>query len=289
VFAPRKDPWQFRRHLKPLGTVYALSFITSIYVNLDTVMLGFLATAKSVGYYTSAMKLTKMLLALVVSFGSVLLPRLSYYLANDKRGEFDRMLRRSLGFVLLLCLPIIAALMLLSKEILLVFAGVRYLPAADCLVVTAPVILFIGLTNIFGLQILYPLGKERDVVLSVGVGAVVAATLDLILIPSYAHFGAAWGTLIAECAVMIVQLILVRRSYEIHWPWRNITKYVMATALMTCLLLFVRWNIPESRLWLRLLIDVPAGAGTYFLVLHVVHEEVVRELILKMKGRYLHA
>jgi len=289
VFAHRDRPWEFRRHLKPLSVLYAFNFIVSIYINLDTVMLGFLSTARSVGYYSSSIKLTKMLLSLVTSFGVVLLPRLSYYLSKNMRQEFDRMLKKSLEIILLLCMPITVALMLISREILLALAGETYLPAATCVVITAPIILFIGLTNIFGLQILYPLGKEKEVVLSVGVGAVVAATLDFILIPRYDHFGAAWGTLIAECAVLIVQLILVRRSYEIHWPWKNITKYVMATAIMSCLLLLVRWNIPESRLWVRLLIDVPVGAGTYFFVLHVMHEEVVLELILKMKGRYLHA
>jgi O-antigen/teichoic acid export membrane protein len=285
VFAERDRPWNFRRHLKPLATLYAFNFVVSLYLNLDTVMLGFLSTARSVGYYSSAMKLTKVLLSMVVSFGSVLLPRLSWYLANGKREEFDRVLRKSLGIVLLLCLPITTALMIIHREILLVFAGAQYLPASDCLVVTAPIILFIGLTNIFGIQILYPLGKERDVVVSVSVGAVVALVLNSLLIPRYAHLGAAWGTLIAECAVLAVQLVLVRRSYKIPWPWASLLKFLGATAVMVCLLFAVRWRIPETRLWLRLAIDVPVGAGLYFLVLVLSREEYLGELLTQAKAK----
>lgn len=286
VFAPRDRPLDIRRHLKPLSVVFALNFIISIYVNLDTVMLGFLATARSVGYYASAMKLTKMLLSLVTSFGAVLLPRLSWYLANDKREEFDRMLRKSLGVVLLLCLPITAALMLMSREILLVFAGARYLPAASCILITAPVILFIALTNIFGIQVLYPLGREKDVVLSVGLGAVVSAILNALLIPRWAHFGAAWGTFWAECAVLLVQLWLVRRHYRIPWPWRNVGKYALATVAMSGFLVLMRHQIPETRLWLRITLDIPLGTAVYVLLLVLLREEFIGDVCAKLKGRF---
>jgi O-antigen/teichoic acid export membrane protein len=284
VFAKRDLPWKFQRHIKPLITVYALNFIVSIYINLDTVMLGFLSTATNVGYYSSAMKLTRMLIGMVVSFGDVLLPRLSYYLANEMRDEFDRMLKKSLGVILLLCLPITTALMMISREILLVLAGSKYLPAAGCLVITAPIILFIGLTNIFAIQILYPLGRERSLVLSVSLGAAVAVGLNLILIPRYAHFGAAWGTLIAESVVLIAQFILVRRHYQIHWPWRSLAKYLCATAVMVAFLIGVRWGVPESRMWIRLIIDVPVGAGLYFTLLFLMQEELVREVFAKIKA-----
>ena len=290
IFAKRELPWRFQRHIKPLAIVYALNFIISIYINLDTVMLGFLSTAKNVGYYSSAMKLTRMLLGVVVSFGAVLLPRLSYYLANDMREDFDRMLQKSLGIILLLCLPMTTALMTISREILLVLAGSKYLPAAGCLVITAPIILFIGLTNIFAIQILYPLGKEKSLVLSVSLGAAVAVVLNLLLIPRFGQFGAAWGTLVAESVVLLAQFILVRRHYQIHWPWKNLAKYIFATMAMMGLLFVVRWSVPESRMWIRLLIDVPVGAGLYFSLLFLMQEDFVREVFAKMKSHFsIHA
>jgi len=284
IFAKRELPWRFQRHIKPLIAVYALNFIVSIYINLDTVMLGFLSTAKNVGYYSSAMKLTRMLLSVVVSFGGVLLPRLSYYLANEMWGEFDRMLQKSLGVILLFCLPMTTALMMISREILAVLAGSKYLPAAGCLVITAPIILFIGLTNIFAIQILYPMGKEKSLVLSVSLGAVVAVAVNFLLIPRFGHFGAAWGTLSAESVVLIAQFILVRRHYQIHWPLKNLVKYIYATAGMMGLLYAVRWGVPENQMWIRLSIDVPVGTGLYFVILFLTGEEFSHEALVKLKA-----
>ena len=50
------------RHLKPALHIFVLNLIISIYVNLDTVMLGFMKDPTNVGYYVGATKLTKMLL-----------------------------------------------------------------------------------------------------------------------------------------------------------------------------------------------------------------------------------
>lgn len=286
IFAKRTRPWNFKRHIKPMAIVFLMNFIISIYIQLDTVMLGFMASAKNVGYYSSAMKLTKMILGVVTSLGSVLLPRLSYYIANHKTEEFDNMLNKSFSIILLLCLPIVAALMLLSKEIIFVFAGSQYLPAANCIVITAPVILFIGLTNIFGIQILYPLGKDIKVVISVGIGALVSVTLNLLLIPIFAHIGAAIATFFAELVVLIVQLIMISKVYHITLPFSNIRKYLEATLALIILLVITKLGV--SKLWLRLIIDVPAGVVLYFGLLLLMKESFVEEVITKLKQNFIH-
>jgi len=90
LFAKRTEPWNFKRHIKPMAIVYLMNFIISIYIQLDTVMLGFMSSDKNVGYYASGLKINKMFLALVTSLGSVLLPRLSYYIANEMKAEFNK-------------------------------------------------------------------------------------------------------------------------------------------------------------------------------------------------------
>ena len=199
------------------------------------------------------------------------------------------MLRKSLGIILLLCLPVTTALMLLSREILLVLAGSQYLPAANCAVITAPVILIIGLNSIFGFQILYAMDREKAFVFSVSLGAAIDVALNVILIPRMAHFGAAWATMVAETVILVVQVVLVRRFYQVHWPWMNIGKYLLATAGMVGFLLGMRWTVPESHLWLRLLIEVPAGAGLYFLILYLLDEEYVGDILAKVRERFANA
>ena len=287
LFAKRTEPWNFKRHFKPLSLVYLLNFTVSIYIQLDTVMLGFLSSAKDVGYYSSGLKINKMLLALVTSLGTVLLPRLSYYIANDMKAEFNKMLKKSFEVIWILCLPMVAALMLLSKEIIVLFAGNLYIPASICIVITAPIILFIGLSNIFGIQILYPLGRDKEVVYSVGAGAIISFSLNFLLIPHFSHVGAAMATLSSELVVLIIMVLLMPKEYRILMPFSTIQKYSIATAFLIILILSIKFTI--STYWLRLVIAIPSGVILYFLSLLLMKESLILEVKLKIKERISHA
>lgn len=60
------------RHLIPALRIFLLNVVASIYLQLDTVMLGFLKGNEAVGYYTGAIKLTKMLMGITSSLCVVL-------------------------------------------------------------------------------------------------------------------------------------------------------------------------------------------------------------------------
>ena len=83
--------YDFKCHMKPILIFFAMSCATTIYTNLDTVMLGFMATDADVGYYNAAVKIKTILVSIVTSLGAVLLPRASYYvehgLPHNKKGN----------------------------------------------------------------------------------------------------------------------------------------------------------------------------------------------------------
>jgi len=286
LFKKRDIPWNFKRHIKPLTMVYLLNFIISIYVQLDTVMLGFMSTAKNVGYYASGLKINKMLTVLVTSIGSVLLPRLSYYVSNDMKNDFNKMLTRSFEVIWIFCLPIVVGLVLLSKEIIVLFAGIQYLPSSICIIITAPIIFFIGLTSIYGIQILYPLGRDKEVVYSVAAGAIFAFFLNLLLIPHFAHIGAAIATLVSELIVLIVQFILISKEYRKLMPFETILKYLIASLLLSVLIILIKYVILQY--WLRLAIAIPTGVLLYFGTLLLLKESLIFEIITNIRRRFIH-
>ncbi|MBK9577328.1 MAG: flippase [Fibrobacterota bacterium] len=284
VFRKSIRSLNLKQHIRPLGSVFALNFIISIYINLDTVMLGFLSKTDSVGYYSSAMKLTKMLLSLVSSFSAVLLPRLSYYAANDQLEKFDEMLRKSLGVILLMCIPASAGLMLVGREIILVLAGDLYLEAVSCVIITAPIILIIGLNGVFGYQILYSLGREKAFLFSVAVGAILNVAINFALIPRFNHIGASIGALVAEAAILFIQIFLVRTRHHVKWPWVSLLKYVGATAVMALALIVFKSNTEYLLVGMKLSACVLIGASVYFGLLYFMHDEFVVDSIRKLQG-----
>lgn len=75
-----------------------------------------------------------------------------------------------------------------------------------------PTLLLIGITNVLGIQILVPLGKEKIVLYSEVAGAVTDCILNFMLIPKMFAAGAAIGTLIAEFVVLVVQSFSLREE-----------------------------------------------------------------------------
>ena len=64
--------YDFKKHLKPIGTFFAMACATTIYTNLDNVMLGFMSNEIIVGFYDAAIKIRKVLLSVVTSLGAVI-------------------------------------------------------------------------------------------------------------------------------------------------------------------------------------------------------------------------
>ncbi|GKH32468.1 flippase [Muricomes sp. OA1] len=210
VTLKKKGPYNFKRHLKPIGIFFAMSAATSVYTNLDVVMIQFIKDETEVGYYNAAVKVKTILVSLITSLGTVLLPRLSFYVKQKEQDAFRKTIVKAFNFVLILASSVMLYFMIFARETILTLSGSEYLPSILPMILLMPTVLFIGLSNITGIQILTPLGREREVLISIICGAVVDFVLNLILIGRYGASGAAFATLLAELIVLAVQCVYLK-------------------------------------------------------------------------------
>lgn len=206
----KSGPYDFRVHMKPILRFFAMSAATSVYTNLDVVMLRFMQGNTEVGYYNAAIKVKTILVTLITSLGTVLLPRLSYYVKKEKIDDFYRMIGKAVNFVVIAGLPMTIYFMLFAGESIQFLAGKGYEGAVLPMIILMPTVLLIGLSNITGIQILTPQNLEQQVLNSIICGAVVDFLLNVVLIPRMASSGAALATTIAELVVLIVQCIYLK-------------------------------------------------------------------------------
>lgn len=254
------------RHLKPALQIFVLNLIVSIYINLDSVMLGFLKNEQAVGYYSAATRLTKTILGIVTSFGTVLLPRFSNMIGNGQINEFNVLANKAVSFVIALSLPLSIGLGFMATPIIHLFCGPNFDPSILTLQLIAPIILFIGLSGIVGMQILYPQGKERMVIIATAAGAIINFTLNYLLIPQYAQYGAAIATTCAEFLVIAIMLIIGKR----HLPFSLLTKqnreYVVASLVMTLFLaIILTLDLTDYQ---KILLGIPVSCIIYFFYLY---------------------
>ena len=220
------------RHLLPALHVFVLNLVISIYVQLNTVMLGFMADTTAVGLFTAASKLSHMVLGIVGALGTAMLPRLSNLITTGQKEEFNRLAQKSMQFVIAITLPMTVGIIMTSSYLIPLFCGDTYTPAILTLQVISPIILAIGISNIMGIQILYPQGQENKVIISTALGAIANFFLNVWLIPQLAQDGAAIATVIAEIAVTVSMVYIGRTYIPIKWRNRSYIHYLIGSFLM---------------------------------------------------------
>ena len=228
--------YNLRRHWRVIMVFFMMSVATTIYTNLDTVMLGFMKDDTEVGYYTASVKVKSILVSFVTALSTVLLPRVSYYIEHGLKEEFQKVSRKALNFVVVVAVPVVVYFTLYAKESILLLSGTEFMGAVEPMKIIMPTVLFIGITNVLGIQILVPLGREMAVCISVMVGAVVDLMINAVCIPNMASSGAAFGTVIAELAVLVVQCWILRtqiREFMKDVQWFKILAAMAAAAFLS--------------------------------------------------------
>lgn len=270
--------YNLKKHLTPIMTFFAMSVATNIYVSLDTIMLGFMKSDNEVGLYIAAVKIKTILTSLVTSLGAVLLPRMSYYVNTNKRDEFKNITAKALNFVILLSLPITIYFIVYAKEIILFLSGSSYLGAIPAMEIITPTIIFIGMTNILGIQVLLPLNRERGVLISVIIGAVVNIILNIMLIPKMGAVGAAIGTLGAEFSVLVVQ-VLSLQSLLIDIRNKINLRYGIVSCAVASISIPLLKTIHVNSILITLIISATVFFSSYVIALLIQREPLASEFL----------
>lgn len=273
--------YNLKKHFKAVVVFFAMAVATTIYTQLDTVMLGFMKTDVDVGYYNAAVKIKTILLSVVTSLGAVLLPRSSYYVEHNLMDEFYRVSKKAINFVFLIAVPLVVYFMLYAPYGIRFLSGNAYDGSIIPMIIIMPTLLFIGLTNILGIQVLVPLGKEKNVLLSEIIGASVNIVINIVLIPKIASSGTAIGTLCAEIVVFIVQVIALR--HIVGPAFRDVSYYKLGIGIILASL--AAFWVPQLNLsnFLTLLISSICFFITYVLLLLVLRESLLTEIFRQLR------
>ena len=276
--------YDFKPHLKAVAVFFAMACATTIYTNLDTVMLGFMKTDDAVGYYNAAVRIKSILVSIVTSLGTVLLPRASYYVEHGQMEEFRRISRKALNFVIMAATPLMLYFIFFARQGILLLSGEDFMGSVLPMQLIMPTLLFIGLTNILGIQILVPTGREKMVLYSVIMGAVVDVVCNLLLIPRFAATGAAVSNMLAEAAVLVFQIAVLRK--EVLSAFRSIQYWKLGVGLLagTAASLWVA-GLGLGSFW-ALALSACLFFGAYGLVLILLKEELVCGILGQLFAKF---
>lgn len=270
-----------KRHIKPVLKVFSFSVVTSIYLQLNTVLLGFLKNALAVGYFAAATKVMQMLLTMSVCLGSVMMPRASHLIAENKEDEFNRLIQKSYDFTLAIALPMTIGLIFCAPSLITALCGVKFEHSILPSQIIAPIILMVAISNVFGIQVLFPQGKINIVTLCCGIGAVADLILNLCLIPLFSYIGTSIAYLGAEVATTVSMYFIGRRYIPIIYFKKSHLTYALGCVVMA----FALYGLSLLQLptFTILLLQGCCGVLAYFIILCICKDEMLVQILSKIK------
>jgi O-antigen/teichoic acid export membrane protein len=239
-----------------------------------------------VGYYATAIKICKIPLAFMTALSMALIPRISASFASGNHEYVKSLVQKSFAYIILLAVPIGVGLWLLGPELIQLLANQNFSPAIAVIRVLAPLTLLIGLSNLFAMQILTSMGKERLTLYAVTMGMVLSVVCNLLLIPRFSYMGTAYTTLLTEGFVTILTGWHALRFFHVQLPYRLIWQ-----SLLGCILFYPAALLVEKHIinpFARIAGIVAFASCLYFITQYFVFKntyikETVRELLSKIR------
>lgn len=259
-------------------TLFLPTIAIQIYTVLDKTMLG-LITKDSFenGYYEQAIKIPKVLLAIVTAVSTIAIPRVSYYFNKKDNDSVNKLMYKSYRFVWFLVIPMSLGLFILSDNFVPWFFGVDFIKVSLLLKLLSFLIIAIGFSNITGRLFMISAKLQNKLTISLSIGATINVLLNMLLIRYYKSIGASIASIIAEVTITIMQLYFVRK----YISWKKVLcegkNYIIAGLIM----FFALYAISKCFLpsIINTIIVVTIGFSIYILVLLLLHDAFLLENI----------
>ncbi|WP_255149714.1 flippase [Halorarius halobius] len=205
----------------PLVVTAAMSIVLS---DIDMYMLGILRGPAVVADYNVIYPLAQLLTAALGAFGFLFMPAVSELDAEGERDQLKRLYQVATKWIVVATLPVFLVFVFFPDRVIPLTFGAKYAQAAPSLAVLATGFF---IHTAFGLNkgALTSLGHTRLIMYDDIVGAAVNVALNLVLIPLYGLWGAAWATTLSYVVLNLLYSGQLYRRTSAHplstalaWP-----------------------------------------------------------------------
>lgn len=216
-----------KRFLGPYLFLGLYSILTSLYTTFNMTFLGLVADEREIGYYTTAVKVQSIFLALFTAISTAIVPHMSSLVGANKQAEIRSVVNNTVGVVFSLGIPIVYCSMVLAPQIIFILSGPGFSGAILPLQIVMPTLLLIALAQIVILQILMPFGNDKIILINTIIGAVVGLALNFALVKSFGASGAGMVWLVSEIVVYLLGHFVVMKKYKINTMSLLLLKHIL--------------------------------------------------------------
>lgn len=256
-----------KQHIKPILYLFLTIFSISIYFSLDTILLGFLADNESVGYYSSALKLNKLIIAVLGAITIAVFPSLVKLYNDGETAKFTKSIQDCFFLIVSLSLPIAFVLGTCASEVVYLLFGEGFERSVLPLQITTPLIVIVSMSSIFGFQVLNALSKDKAILISAIIGMVTSIVFSLLLIPMFKENGEAITILITELSVSVSFMYFTYKYFPIANLSTIFIKQLIGLVPYIGIIIFCKYFI--HLVSIRLVV-ISVSSLTWFALMHFI-------------------
>lgn len=195
--------------------VFAMAVCTTVLAALDLLLLHRFVGSESVGHYSAAKRLVAPWGLLAGTYVAALYPLL-HQLYHDRALEpFAQAYALSCKYLLAFTVPLATAVTLLAPQIISLLYGAEYAPAAAALAILIWTQVFLG-AKMVNDYVFIAMGRQWLALALLVAVAVANALLNLALIPTHGHVGAAVAAVASFALYFVLELAVpAARPYAV--------------------------------------------------------------------------
>lgn len=263
-----------KRHLSPILMLFGTSIATSIFANLDSVMVKYLINDTALGYYSLASRVGKLPLVIVTAVYTVFYPRLCSFISKKEINKYYSLGNKGLDLSLLLAFPMTVGIFVLSDNIVLLFGGENFLEASNILKMFSFILIVMAYAVFTGNNLVINL-KEKVFMQGQILSSVLNVGFNFTIIPILGPVGAALGTVLAEVTAITYRL---RKGKEVfkNFSLFDINKLkVLISSLVMGLIIYILKNILKTSNIIETIILIIVGLFSYLVILILLKEKII--------------
>lgn len=237
----------------PLTANFALAFVVS---SSDRFLIAWFLGEGPAGVYAASYDLAQQSLTLLMMVVNLAAYPLAVR-ALEVRGELaaKQQLTKNGELLWAVALPCTVGLATLAPGIAAIFLGTEFQHKAPYLIPLVAMATLLSGIRAYHFDLAFQLGRRTlGQVWVMGGAALLNVLFNLWWIPAFGLLGAAWATVVAYAAALLMSVYLGRGIFAVPVNWRSVGKVTFATAVMVPILLVGR----TSENWLAW---VGAGIG----------------------------
>ncbi len=182
---------------------------------IDQMMLGALLSPAASGAYNIAIRITNLVDIPTNAVATVVFPQSAKRMEAEGPDAIRYLYEKSVGTILAILIPGLIILYFLSGYVVHFIAGEKFADSVPLLKVTLFYCLFIPYGRQFG-TILDSIGETKTTFIIVFLTAAMNLILNYYFILTFGVMGAAYATLISNCAGFVVAQIILKRKLNVN-------------------------------------------------------------------------